>query len=148
MSLGLDAGFEWATPLDALTIRTVPPVRHAALVGTAGRAFGGQGHGRLEGEVTFVAFVQWDDQFRVPLFVAELIKAQGIAGFVEAGDLDRETQVVAGLMHREEAEHGIVPTVIGEQNQERKFDGRVERIGREFVIRVPVDPAIVTRSVS
>lgn len=148
MSLGLDAGFERATPLDALTIRAVPPIRHGALVGTAGRAFGSQRHGWLEREVPRIAFVQRDDQFRVPPFIAQLIKAHGIAGFVEASDLDRKTQVVAGLMHREEAEHGIVPTVIGEQNKEREFDGRVERIRREFVIRVPVDPAIVVTIVA
>ena len=79
----------------------------------------GQGYRWREGEVPRVAFVERDDEFRVPLFIAEFIEAQGIAGFVEAGDLDGESHVITGLVHGEETEHRIMATVVGEQDEER-----------------------------
>jgi hypothetical protein len=60
--------------------------------------------GGLEGKMTLVPFVQRDNQFRAPPFVAQLIEAQGIAGFVKTRDLDWEPKVIAGLMHGEESE--------------------------------------------
>lgn len=116
------APLERATPLETLAVRAVAPVPHGTTVGTAGGSCGCQRHGGLELEVPSIAFVQRDDEFRVPEVVAEPIKTQSIAGFVETRDLNRETQVVAGLMHREEIEHRIVPTVVGEQDKEWKFD--------------------------
>jgi len=148
LTLRLLATLERTPPLEALAIRAIAPVDHRASVWAEGRACGGQRDGRGVSGMSRIALIEWDDQRSVPQFGAQAIHAEGIAGFVETGDLNGKAQQVAGFVHGEETRYRIMAVVVSHADDQRQLGSVVEGVAREFVVGVPVDPAIVVTVVA
>ena len=138
-----------AAPLDAQAVGTEAATLHRQASGADGDAVV-EAQRASVAQVTFIAFVERDDESHMPALRGQAEKADGIVGRVEGSGLDRQVEEVTTAIesgHAEDtvvavADFGELSRVVGDGNDEWELAGMAEGISSQLVEAVAVDPAI------